>query len=293
MFSMALTTGLPPPLPQKAEEQDGPLSVCTDDMDSSLAPFRMYPSPPAIQIVHLYSTPLQDMLTQVQEAAITPSELLQLIVAYLDTRTLKDVALVSHTLNQHATDKLWQNVCLADQWKLHLNEKTDQVWGDRGHGESDEHDDTPIIQKLYILATNPNIASKVHVVTHRCHLPTPNIFNELPRMSFDAENLSQDARIHVLVKLALRNLVNVHTLRIVYGHWKLTNTLVAGFLDESRPRRVPCGNYGWRAVASIRAHCTGSCRARQPGLKAFGCVGSGMHPLISYHGNASISWSSS
>ncbi|KAI1511375.1 F-box multi-domain protein [Pyrenophora tritici-repentis] len=220
---MALTTGLSPSPPQETEEQDGPLSVCTDDMDSTLAPFRMYPSPPAIQ------TRLQSL----------PSELLQLIVAYLDTRTLKDVALVSHTLNQHATDKLWQNVCLADQWKLHLNEKTDQVWGDRGHGESDEHDDTPIIQKLYILATNPTIASKVHVVTHRCHLPTPNIFNELPRMSFDAENLSQDARIHVLVKLALRNLVNVHTLRIVYGHWKLTNTLVAGFLDESRPRRVP------------------------------------------------------
>ncbi|KAH7563326.1 hypothetical protein J3E72DRAFT_386175 [Bipolaris maydis] len=168
-----------------------------------------------------------------------PSELLQLILAYLDTPTLRDVALVSQPLHQHATDILWQNVCLSDQWTLHKTEQTDQIWCDRGRGEPDEHDDTPIIQKLYILATNPAIASKVQVVTHRCHLPTPNIFSELPRMRFDADNLSQDERLHILVKLALRNLVNVHTLRIIYGHWKLTNALVAGFLDENRPRNVP------------------------------------------------------
>lgn len=86
---------------------------------------------------------------------------------------------------------------------------------------------------------NPVLASKVQVLTHRCHLPTPNIFIELPRMHFDAENLSQDARLHILLRLAIQNLVNVHTLRIVYGHWSLTNALVAGFLDQNRPRRVP------------------------------------------------------
>jgi hypothetical protein len=74
-------------------------------------------------------------------------------VSYLDTATLKQVALVSRTLNQYATDLLWRNVCLTDQWKLHLNEETDVLWGERGRGEPDEHDDTPIIQKLYILAT--------------------------------------------------------------------------------------------------------------------------------------------
>ncbi|KAH7402744.1 hypothetical protein BKA66DRAFT_7973 [Pyrenochaeta sp. MPI-SDFR-AT-0127] len=168
-----------------------------------------------------------------------PSELLHLIFAHLSTCALKNVALVSTTFNRHATNILWQNVCLADQWKLHLNEQTEQLWGDRGHGESDEHDDTPIVQKLYILATNPAIASKVQILTHRCHLPTPNIFTELPRIFFDAENLSQDARLHVLLKLAIRNMVNVHTLRIVYGHWKLTRELIAGFLDQNRPRRAP------------------------------------------------------
>ncbi|CAN9295179.1 unnamed protein product [Alternaria alternata] len=168
-----------------------------------------------------------------------PSELLQLIVAYLDTPTLKHVALVSQTLNEHATDILWQNVCLVDQWKLHLNEETDLLWGERGRGEPDEHDDTPIVQKLHIFATNPAIASKVQTLSHRCHLPAPNIFNELPRMRFDADNLSQDERLHTLVKLAIPNLINVHTLRIVYGHWRLTNALVAGFLDHGRPQRMP------------------------------------------------------
>ncbi|KAF1834184.1 hypothetical protein BDW02DRAFT_622076 [Decorospora gaudefroyi] len=168
-----------------------------------------------------------------------PSELVQLIAAYLDTSTLKNVALVSPALHQHATDVLWQHVCLADQWKLHLNEHTDQLWGDRGRGESDEHDDTPIVRKLYILATNPGLASKVQTLTHRCHLPAPNIFDELPRMHFDADNLSQHDRLHILLKLAIQNMVNVHTLRIVYGHWKLTNALLAGFLDPGRPRSVP------------------------------------------------------
>ena len=65
MFPMALITGLSPRPLQGTEEQDGPLSVCTNDMDSSLAPFRMRPSPPAIPTVHLYSAPLQDVLTQI------------------------------------------------------------------------------------------------------------------------------------------------------------------------------------------------------------------------------------
>lgn len=168
-----------------------------------------------------------------------PTELIQLIVACLPTATLKDVALVSRSLGGHATDLLWQNVCLADQWKLHVNEHTLQSWCDRGRGESDEHDDTPIARRLHILATNPALASKVHVLTHRCHLPTPNIFSELPRMHFDADHLSRDDRLHTLLKLAIPNLVNVHTLRIVYGHWFLTNALVSGLLNHRRPRRVP------------------------------------------------------
>ena len=171
-----------------------------------------------------------------------PEELLQLIVCRLTTPDLKSVALASRLLHRHATDLLWHDVCLVDQWTLHPWEPpnaTNQLWPQRGHGQPDEHDDTPIIAKLYILATNPTLAAKVQVLTHRCHLPTPNIFTELPRVHFDAVNLSQDARLRTLVKLAVGNLVNLHTLRIVYGHWHLTNALIAGLLDEKRPRNAP------------------------------------------------------
>jgi hypothetical protein len=86
---------------------------------------------------------------------------------------------------------------------------------------------------------NPAIASKVHSLTHRCHLPTPNIFDELPRIHCHSPNLSQDERLHVLLNLAMRNLVNLHTLRIVYGHMRLASSLVAGVFDQNRPQRAP------------------------------------------------------
>ncbi|KAH6620314.1 hypothetical protein C7974DRAFT_230993 [Boeremia exigua] len=165
-----------------------------------------------------------------------PDELLQLIVAHLTTADRRAAALVSRTFHRHATDLLWQTVCLADTRTLRAG-AADELLSD---GEQmDEHDDTPLIEKLHILATNPAIAAKVQTLTHRCHLPTPNIFTELPRLYFDAANLSADARLHALLRAAIRNLVNVHTLRIVYGHWRLTTALVAGFLHHARPREVP------------------------------------------------------
>ncbi|KAF1841630.1 uncharacterized protein K460DRAFT_170596 [Cucurbitaria berberidis CBS 394.84] len=222
-----------------------------------------------------------------------PSELIQLVVAYLSTSTLKSVALVSKCLNRHATDILWQNVCLVDQWKLHLNRQTDRLWGERGHGETDEHDDTPIVQKLYILATNPAIASKVQVLAHRCHLPTPNIFAELPRMHFHAETLSRDVRLHVLLKLAIRNMVNVHTLRILYGHWRLTSALIVGFLDQNRPQRVPLRKLWLEscslAVRSIplllSSHSTGleSIRIRRLGCDSLNTIRARGMGFLEYH----------
>lgn len=168
-----------------------------------------------------------------------PEELLQLIVSHLRTADLKRTALSSRTLHRHAADLLWQNVCLVDRRTLHAIDYPHSLLIERGCHESDEHDDTPIIEKLYILAKNPTLAARVHTLTHRCHLPTPNIFIELPRMHFDGHNLSIDTRLHTLLRLAIRNLVNVHTLRIVYGHWHLTTALISGFLDHARPREVP------------------------------------------------------
>lgn len=92
-----------------------------------------------------------------------PEELLQLIVRYLPTADLKNAALASSTLNRHVTDLLWRNVCLVDQWTLHPDDNPEPlIKRTRGHGRSDEHDDTPIIRKLFVLATyalhNPHIS---------------------------------------------------------------------------------------------------------------------------------------
>jgi hypothetical protein len=76
-----------------------------------------------------------------------PEELLQIIVSY--------AALTSSALNRHATDVLWQNVCLVDQWTFHEDEENPGAFAGerRGLAQTDEHDDTPIMRKLYILAT--------------------------------------------------------------------------------------------------------------------------------------------
>ncbi|KAH7078816.1 hypothetical protein BKA63DRAFT_507182 [Paraphoma chrysanthemicola] len=197
-----------------------------------------------------------------------PEELLLLIVSYLPTTALKNAALVSHTLNRHATDILWQNVSLVDQWVVHHDTPFELAEGGRGSKWTDEHDDTPIIRKLFVLATNPILASKVHALTHRCHLPTPNIFDELPRMHFHANDLSQDRRLHILLNLALRNMVNVQTLRIIYGHKQLANLLVAGFLHRDRPRRVPMRRL-WLESCSVSLSVKQiMCMGKQSGLES-------------------------
>ncbi|KAF2192597.1 hypothetical protein K469DRAFT_731095 [Zopfia rhizophila CBS 207.26] len=183
-------------------------------------------------------SPLSDDSTPPSLEAL-PDELLQLIASYLSPSDLKSLSLVSKCTHPHATALLWRNVSLIDSWKCHVREGTCQMWSDRGQGESDEHDDTAIIQKLYILAMNPFVASKVQVFTHRCHLPTPGIFSELRRLYFHSPYLSRDARTLKLLQLAIRNMVNVHTLRIVFGHHNLTKGLLEGFLDPTRPRCVP------------------------------------------------------
>ncbi|KAF1958963.1 hypothetical protein CC80DRAFT_23773 [Byssothecium circinans] len=116
--------------------------------------------------------------------------------------------------------------------------------------ERDDHDDTPMIEKLYILAKNPKLAAKVQVLTHRCHLPMPNMFSELPHQHFHAETLSRDRRLHTLLMLAIQNLVNVHTLRILYGHYHLTRILLSAFLDPRRPQRI-CLRKLWLESCSI------------------------------------------
>jgi hypothetical protein len=72
-----------------------------------------------------------------------PEELLQLVVSFLSTADLKNLALVSRDAYSHATGSLWRTVNLVD---------TTRTRPFQHNLYTDEHDDTPIIQKLYILA---------------------------------------------------------------------------------------------------------------------------------------------
>lgn len=103
----------------------------------------------------------------------------------------------------------------------------------------DEHDDSPMIRMLLVLAQKPFLASQVRVLMHRCHLPLPNVFGDLPRMSFSDATLSRDPRTLHLLQLAIQNMINVHTLRIVLGHHNVVYGLIMGFFCKDRPRNCP------------------------------------------------------
>jgi hypothetical protein len=103
----------------------------------------------------------------------------------------------------------------------------------------DHHDDTPIVQKLIILIKDPHLASKVRTVTHLCHIPGPDMFDELMTASFISHSLSSDWRTIELLRLAIRNLVNVHTLRLYFPHYNLGRVLLNDFFATSRPRNSP------------------------------------------------------
>jgi hypothetical protein len=48
-----------------------------------------------------------------------------------------------------------------------------------------------------------------------------------------------DSRTICLVRMAVRNMTRVHTLRVVFGHPKLTEALLRCFFDENRSRETP------------------------------------------------------
>src|ERR1700760_1334379 len=102
----------------------------------------------------------------------------------------------------------------------------------------DHHDDTPIVQKLIVLIKKPALAAKVRTVTHLCHFPGPDIFDELMTTSFTSQSLSSDWRTIELLRLAIRNMVNVHTLRLYFPHYNLGRVLLNDFFDKLRPRNV-------------------------------------------------------
>jgi hypothetical protein len=95
--------------------------------------------------------PKRSLLTKAPQVECLPDELLQLVFKALSTSDLKHAAVVSKCFYRHATDFLWHEVALVDTWKLHKTTQY-QIYSSRGEGDLDDHDDTPIIQKLFILA---------------------------------------------------------------------------------------------------------------------------------------------
>ncbi|KAL1301589.1 hypothetical protein AAFC00_005820 [Neodothiora populina] len=160
-----------------------------------------------------------------------PEELLQASLRFLDGPGLVSLAQSSSWSYEKAIPFIWHDVELVDCRTRHFTEDVPY--------HSDEHDDTPIIRKLVVLASKPWIASHVHTITHRCHLPPPALFAELPKTNFQSRFLSHDPRTLQLLDLACANLTHIQTLRIVFGHWHITKGLLNGILDKSRKRVMP------------------------------------------------------
>ena len=112
-----------------------------------------------------------------------PEELLQQIADLLDRTSQKNFALVNWTAWEVATNALWRDVKLIDKRTQHhiSDAEHNRIFGEveirRNKRGLDEHDDAPLLRKLLILASNKRLARKVRVLTHRCHLPLPAIFD--------------------------------------------------------------------------------------------------------------------
>jgi len=83
---------------------------------------------------------------------LLPDELIQLILANLPSSDLKSVSLVSRDAYSLAAGFLWRNVTLVDTRTCHARGEQMETDTDGGEDEKDEHDDTPMIQKLFVLA---------------------------------------------------------------------------------------------------------------------------------------------
>ena len=153
-----------------------------------------------------------------------PDELLNDIFMSLDRAERYNTALVSWHCYHRVVPHLYRTIELVDC---------------RNEATGDEHDDTPMIRILLVLAKNPYLASKVQDLTHRCHISPPDAFLDLPCASFQDQTLSRDSRTLRLLSRAIYNLSNVQTLRIIHGHHSITSGLLGGFFTKARNSKHP------------------------------------------------------
>ena len=96
-----------------------------------------------------------------------------------------------------------------------------------------------VVTRLLTQDRNPSVASRVQIVIHRCHLPQPAIFAELPKTTFSGMTLSPDPRTTRLIQLAVRHMTRVHTLRIIFGHPNINDALLRCFFAKYRSCITP------------------------------------------------------
>lgn len=84
-----------------------------------------------------------------------PKELLDDVLSRLEQPDLGRLNLACQWLYTVGAPFVWREVTLTD------------YSAPRGPGEIDDHDDTPMLRKLLILATKPWIGSLVQTVNHR------------------------------------------------------------------------------------------------------------------------------
>ncbi|KAI9841267.1 MAG: hypothetical protein M1837_000803 [Sclerophora amabilis] len=167
----------------------------------------------------------QDLSKKRVELEALPEELLDDVIARLSRVEQCRVARISRSFYHSAVSHIYSTVHLSD------------CFGPDDNG--DDHDDTPIVKVLKTLSGNPYLASKVQTLSHSCHLPPPDVFTMLDVLSLKGPlNEFHFPGLHLL-RLAVVNMINVHTLRIIFGHHHISTALVREFFSSERRNASP------------------------------------------------------
>lgn len=78
-----------------------------------------------------------------------PEELLQQIVEHLDNRGLSGFSIAAKWCYHLSSTVRWREVVLTDCLRVHSGEQ----YHERPEDAMDDHDDTPMLKKLIVLAT--------------------------------------------------------------------------------------------------------------------------------------------
>ena len=92
---------------------------------------------------------------------------------------------------------------------------------------------------LVRLINSPSLASHVQELSHRCHLDAPDPWMDVANgMLFTNGTFSIHSTIRCLLRRAVKNMINVHTLRFVLGHQNVVEEILLGYFGQQRSE--PC-----------------------------------------------------